>query len=55
MEAYALGRDDLDLYGAEVGVDLISRLRGQEVFASVEDLIAQMARDVAAAEACLAG
>lgn len=55
VEAYALGRDDLDLYGARVGVDLVARLRGQQVFDSVEDLIAQMGRDVAAAEARLAG
>ena len=55
VEAYALGRDDLDLYGAWVGVDLVARLRGQQVFDSVEDLIAQMGRDVAAAEATLAG
>lgn len=55
VEAYAIGRDDLDLYGAAVGVDLVARLRGQEVFDSVDDLIVQMARDVAAAERALAG
>lgn len=55
VEAYAIGRSDLDLYGAEVGVELLVRLRGQEVFASVEDLIVQMAQDVAAAEQALAG
>ena len=55
VEAYAIGRDDLDLYGAVVGVDLVSRLRGQEVFGSVDDLVAQMARDVAAAEQALGG
>ena len=55
VEAYAIGRDDLDLYGAAVGVDFVSRLRGQEVFGSVDDLVAQMARDVAAAEQALGG
>lgn len=55
VEAYAIGRSDLDLYGAEVGVELLVRLRGQEVFASVEDLIVQMAQDVAAAEQALVG
>lgn len=55
VEAYAIGRDDLDLYGAEVGVDLVARLRGQEVFDSVDDLIAQMDRDVAHAQEVLAG
>lgn len=53
VEAYAIGRDDLDLYGAFVGVDLVERLRGQQVFAAVADLVEQMARDVAAAEAAL--
>lgn len=47
VEAYALGRDDLDLYGLMVGVDIVERLRGQEVFASVGDLQVQMGRDVA--------
>lgn len=55
VEAYAIGRDDLDLYGAVVGVDLVTHVRGQEVFESVDALIAQMARDVTAAERALAG
>lgn len=55
VEAYALDRDDLDLYGQWVGVDLVARLRGQEVFESVEGLQAQMAADVAAARECLSG
>ena len=55
VEAYVIGRDDLDLYGAEVGVDLVARLRGQAVFGSVDDLIAQMDRDVADAQEVLAG
>jgi riboflavin kinase/FMN adenylyltransferase len=38
-----------------VAVDLVARLRGQEVFASVEDLVEQMGRDVAAAQALLTG
>jgi riboflavin kinase/FMN adenylyltransferase len=55
VEAYAIGRDDLDIYGDSVAVDLVARLRGQEVFASVEDLVEQMGRDVAAAQAVLTG
>ncbi|MEY4170628.1 MAG: hypothetical protein RLZ94_1701 [Actinomycetota bacterium] len=55
VEAYAIGRDDLDVYGDYVAVDLVARLRGQEVFASVEDLVEQMGRDVAAAQAVLTG
>lgn len=55
VEAYAIDRDDLDIYGDYVAVDLVARLRGQEVFASVEDLVEQMGRDVAAARAVLTG
>ena len=55
VEAYAIDRVDLDLYGAHVGVDLVERLRGQELFDSVDGLIEQMARDVAGARAVLAG
>ena len=55
VEAYAMGRDDLDLYGQRVGVDLVERLRGQAVFDTVEDLVAQMTRDVAGAQAALSG
>jgi riboflavin kinase/FMN adenylyltransferase len=53
VEAYAIGRDDLDLYGAWAAVDLVERLRGQQVFDSVAALVEQMARDVAAAQAVL--
>lgn len=55
VEAYVLDRADLDLYGARVGIDFVERLRGQEVFSSVEDLQAQMAADVSAARGRLAG
>jgi riboflavin kinase/FMN adenylyltransferase len=55
VEAYAIGRDDLDIYGAWAGIDLVERLRGQEVFDSIAALVEQMARDVAAAQAVLGG
>ena len=55
VEAYAIGRDDLDLYGVPVAIDLVSRLRGQRVFDSVDALVEQMGRDVAAAQAALGG
>ena len=55
VEAYAIGRDDLEIYGEPVAIDLVERLRGQQVFATVEDLVEQMARDVSAAEAALTG
>ena len=46
VEAYALDRDDLDLYGAHVAIDFVARLRGTERYDSVDALVAQMHRDV---------
>ncbi len=46
VEAYALDRDDLDLYGMHVAVEFAERIRGQVRFDSVDDLIAQMRQDV---------
>jgi riboflavin kinase / FMN adenylyltransferase len=46
VEAYALDRDDLDLYGDHVAVDFVSRLRPTVKFASVDELVAQMRADV---------
>ena len=46
VEAYVLDRDDLDLYGEEVAVELVERLRGMAKFASVDELLATMADDV---------
>ncbi len=42
VEAYALDRDDLDLYGRHVAVDFAERLRETLKFDSVDDLVAQM-------------
>lgn len=50
VEAYVLGRDDLDLYGHEVAVEFAEHIRGQQVFDSVEGLTTQMGRDVAQAQ-----
>ena len=47
VEPYVLDRDDLELHGMQIAVDFVDRIRGQERFASVDDLVAQMARDVA--------
>ena len=55
VEAYALDRDDLDLYGAHVAVDFAERLRGTVRFDSVPELIEQMHADVDAARAITAG
>lgn len=46
VEAYALDRDDLDLYGEHVGVDFVARLRDTLKFDSVDALVEQMHRDV---------
>jgi riboflavin kinase/FMN adenylyltransferase len=45
VEAYVLDVDE-DFYGHQVAVDFVHRVRGQERFDNVEDLIAQMHRDV---------
>jgi riboflavin kinase / FMN adenylyltransferase len=45
VEAYLLDFDG-DLYGEAARVRFVSRLRDDERFASVDDLLAQMARDV---------
>jgi riboflavin kinase/FMN adenylyltransferase len=55
VEAYALDRDDLDLYGARVAADFTNRLRATVRFDSVPELIAQMHRDVDEARQLLGG
>lgn len=45
VESYVLGRDDLELYGAQVEVSFAARLRGMVRFDSVTELVEQMARD----------
>ena len=55
VEAYALDRDDLELYGVHVGVDFAARLRGMERFASAAALAEQMRRDVDQARVVVAG
>jgi riboflavin kinase/FMN adenylyltransferase len=54
VEAYAIGvGHDLDLYDEHVAVEFTDRLRGQERFDTVDALVAQMDRDVAAARTAL--
>ena len=55
VEAYALDRDDLDLYGVHVAVDFTARLRGMVRFDSAAALVAQMRVDIAAARALATG
>ena len=55
VEAYALDRDDLDLYGTHAAIEFTARLRGNDKFDSVEALVVQMREDVKAARALTAG
>ncbi|MFH5822515.1 bifunctional riboflavin kinase/FAD synthetase [Georgenia sp. AZ-5] len=48
VEAYVLGRTDLDLYGEEVVVELVARLRPMVAFDGIAALLDQMADDVRA-------
>jgi riboflavin kinase / FMN adenylyltransferase len=53
VEAYLLDFDG-DLYGETLGLSFIQRLRGEQRFADIHTLIAQMGRDVDAARQILA-
>ncbi|MEU1078323.1 MULTISPECIES: bifunctional riboflavin kinase/FAD synthetase [unclassified Streptomyces] len=46
VEAYAIDRVGLDLYGLHVAVDFLAYVRGQEKFASIEALLEAIGRDV---------
>ena len=46
VEAHALDRDDLDLYGVHAAIDFAVRLRGTLRFDSVDALVEQMRDDV---------
>ena len=46
VESYALDRDDLELYGVEVEVSFLGRIRGMRRFDSIEELVATMHDDV---------
>ena len=54
VESYVLDRDDLELYGVEVEVAFVDRLRGMVAFDSVEKLVEQMHDDVDRARELLA-
>ena len=52
IETYLIDFDE-DLYGQTLRVAFIDRLRGEKRFAGVEELIAQMHRDVEEAREAL--
>ncbi|MBZ5734361.1 bifunctional riboflavin kinase/FAD synthetase [Nocardioides sp. TRM66260-LWL] len=47
VESYVLDRTDLELYGVEVEVSFVDRLRGMEAYDSLDALLVQMGDDVA--------
>lgn len=53
VEAYVLDRDDLQLYGRKVRVELVERLRATGRFSSIAALVTQMGEDVAATRSLL--
>jgi riboflavin kinase/FMN adenylyltransferase len=53
VESYVLDRTDLELYGVEVEVSFVDRLRGMVAFASVDGLVGQMQDDVQRARVLL--
>ncbi|WP_127130748.1 bifunctional riboflavin kinase/FAD synthetase [Georgenia sp. SYP-B2076] len=53
VEAYVLGRTDLELYGEEVVIELVERLRPMVTFDGIPALLEQMADDVARSAAIL--
>lgn len=54
VESYVLDRTDLELYGVEVDVEFVARLRGMEAFDGIESLVKQMRADVEKTRALLA-
>ncbi|MEA2271962.1 MAG: riboflavin kinase / adenylyltransferase, partial [Solirubrobacteraceae bacterium] len=54
LEAYLIDFEG-DLYGQELAVDFLVRLRGEKRFETVDGLLEQMARDVEDTRAVVAG
>ncbi len=46
VEAYVLDRDDLDLYGVEVEIEFVDRIRGMVRFDGIDALLTAIADDV---------
>jgi riboflavin kinase/FMN adenylyltransferase len=53
VEAYVLNRNDLELYGAQIGVEFVDLIRPQAVFDSLDDYLTQIAIDVSDIERLL--
>jgi riboflavin kinase/FMN adenylyltransferase len=54
VEAYAIDRVGLDLYGEGVAIDFVGRLRGQMTFPDLQGLVDRMALDVSESRRILA-
>jgi riboflavin kinase / FMN adenylyltransferase len=54
VEAYVLDETDLDLYGRDVEIQFVSRIRGMAAFDGVDPLIAQITDDVKRVRTALA-
>ncbi|MFD6420180.1 bifunctional riboflavin kinase/FAD synthetase [Streptomyces sp. NPDC060194] len=54
VEAYAIGREGLDLYGLHVAVDFLAFVRGQAKFDSLEQLLDAIGADVRRCEELIA-
>ncbi|MCP6451545.1 riboflavin kinase, partial [Klebsiella pneumoniae] len=46
VEAHVLGETGLDLYGHDVTVEFVERLRGMVAFEGIDKLMVQMGADV---------
>ena len=46
VEAHVLGRADLNLYGEEIGIELVERLRPMLAFDGLDPLLVQMRADI---------
>jgi riboflavin kinase/FMN adenylyltransferase len=54
VEAYVLDETDLDLYGRDVEIQFVSRIRGMAAFEGVDALVAQIGDDVERVRTALA-
>ncbi|MCR2810089.1 MULTISPECIES: bifunctional riboflavin kinase/FAD synthetase [unclassified Microbacterium] len=54
VEAYVLDETDLDLYGRDVEIQFVARIRGMTTFSGIDTLIAQITDDVGRVRAVLA-
>lgn len=46
VESYVLDRHDLDLYGEDIQVEFVERIRGQRTFDGVDSLVVRIGQDV---------